>query len=273
MKIAALIPAVAVVLVPSVATAQAAPSSERWVGSIGMTAVTLPTYLGSNRYRVRAFPIFQVEYKERAYIGGAMGGTGAGAGLYLLRNETFSLSTEITGAPERKESYGDGLAGMGRRGAATFAASNVSYQVGSLTAGASVAIGLGSDEGSWGTFKLAQKKLFARRWITEVSTGATFANSRNMSYDFGVSTDQASRRQALIAAGDSRLYANEGKAYAPGHGLKQAQVSTSLGYLLTSRMTAIAFATGSRLGREAADSPLTRQRNSLVAGTGVAFGF
>ena len=79
-------------------------------------------------------------------------------------------------------------------------------------------------------------------------------------------------RQALIAAGDSRLYANEGRAYTPKEGLKQAQVSTTLGYLITPRTTVIGFAMGSRLGSEAADSPLARKRNSLVAGMGLAFG-
>lgn len=154
------------------------------------------------------------EFKERVYLGGSAGGTGGGVGMYLMRNETFSLSTEITGARERKESYGDGLAGMGKRGGATFGGSNVSYKLGSVTAGAGVAIGLGSDEGSMASFNLATQKVYGRRWIA------------------GVSTTQAARRQALIDAGDSRLYASEGSSYAPKGGPKHANVSTSLGYLL-----------------------------------------
>lgn len=91
-------------------------------------------------------------------------------------------------------------------------------------------------------------------------------------FDFGINSTQAGRRQALIAAGDSRLSANDGSMYAPKGGLKQAQVGTSLGFLISNRTTAMAFATGTRLGREAADSPLTRKRNGVVAGLGIVYG-
>ena len=144
--------------------------------------------------------------------------------------------------------------------------------LGSVTAGAGVAIGLGKDEGSTGSVNLSTKHMYGHRWIAGLSTGATFANSSNMAFEFGVSPTQAARRQALINAGDSRLYATDGRAFAPAGGLKEAQVSTSLGYLLTQRTTVIGFASGGRLGNHAADSPLVRQRNSVMGGIGMAFG-
>src|SRR5687768_14060483 len=263
----------AIILIPALASAQTETETKTWSGTIGISTVALPTYMGSNRYRVRAFPILSLEFNERFYLGGAQSGTGAGVGGYLVRNSMFTWSAEISGAPERKESYGDGLAGMGRRGAATFVGNNVSFSLGSITAGAGVAVGLGSDEGSSATVNLQSRHRYGRRWIAGVSTGATFANSRNMTYDFGVSTDQAVKRQALIDRGDSRLYGNDGRAYDPKGGLKQMQATGSLGFLLSNRTTLLAFATGSRLGDEAADSPLTRQRNGVVAGMGIAYGF
>ena len=144
---------------------------------------------------------------------------------------------------------------MGRRGGATFLGNNVSYSLGPITAGAGVAIGLGSEEGSTAAVNLDTKHRYGRRWIAGLATGATFANSRNMNYDFGVSTDQAIKRQSLIDAGDSRLYGDDARAYAPKGGLRQMQATGSLGFLLTDRTTMLAFATGSRLGTEAADSP------------------
>ena len=273
MRYAAIIPAaVALLATPKIAHAQGSQPAKSWNSQIGISTAVLPTYAGSNRYRVRVLPIFSLDIKERIYVGGAMGGTGAGTGVYLVRNSAVTVSTGITGAPERKESYGDGLAGMGRRGGATFAQSNASLKFGSVTAGAGVTVGLGGNEGSTAAFNLETKHVYARRFIVGLSTGATFANSENMAYDFGVNAKQATRRQALIAAGDSRLYSDEGGVYAPKEGLKQAQVSTTLGYLITPRMTALAFGMGSRLGPQAADSPLARQRNSIIAGLGVAFG-
>jgi MipA family protein len=267
--------ATAAVFAPGLASAQGGTGKaphKNWSSQIGISTVAMPTYPGSNRYRTRVFPILALEFKERVYIGGAMGGTGAGTGLYVVRNPAFSLSAGISGAPERKESHGDGLAGMGRRGGATFGASDVSYKFGSILAGAGVQVGLGGSEGSTASFNLSTQKVYGRRWIAGLSTGATFANSENMAYDFGVSPGQAVRRQALIDAGDSRLHANEGRMYSPKEGLKQAQVSTSLGYLITPRTSAMAFAMGSRLGSQAADSPLARQRNGVSAGLGLVFG-
>lgn len=267
--------AAAVALVPELAYAQNGTGSapqKTWTSQIGISTVAMPTYAGSNRYRTRVFPIFALEFKERVYVGGAMGGTGAGTGLYVVRNPAFSWSAGISGAPERKESHGDGLAGMGRRSGATFAASDASYKLGSVLAGAGVQVGLGGSEGSTASINLSTQKVYGRRWMAGLSTGATFANSENMTYDFGVSPVQAARRQSLIDGGDSRLDADEGIAYAPKEGLKQATLSTSLGYLLTPRTSLMGFAMGTRLGKEAAASPLARQRNGLVAGVGIAFG-
>jgi outer membrane scaffolding protein for murein synthesis (MipA/OmpV family) len=263
------------VITPELASAQNGTGNapqKNWNSQLGISTVAMPTYPGSNRYRARVFPIFALEFKERVYIGGSPSGTGAGTGLYVVRNSALSLTAGISGAPERKESHGDGLAGMGRRRGATFAASDVSYKLGFVQAGAGVQIGLGSDKGSTASFNLSTKKVYSQRWIAGLSTGATFANSDNMAYDFGVTPEQAARRQSLIDGGDSRLYADEGGAYTPKQGLKQAQVSTSLGYLITPRTSAMAFAMGSRLGSQAAASPLARQRNGVVAGLGLVFG-
>jgi MipA family protein len=271
MRVSAILPAM--MLVPTLAAAQDGNDSKNYSSNIGVATVAMPTYMGSNRYRVRVVPIFQLEFRQRFYLGASHGGTGIGTGAYLVRNSAFSWAAEVTGDQERKESFGDGLAGMGKRGGATYAATHVSYQLGFITAGAGVGVGLGSGEGSWSVLKLDTKHQVGARWIAGLSTGATFSNGENMAFDFGVTPEQAVSRQALIDGGDSRLSANEGRAYTPEAGLKQMHLSTSLGYLLTNRMTAMAFATGTRLGQEAADSPLTRQRNGVTAGMGIAYGF
>ena len=273
MRINWIAPALTVALVPAIAAAQTHATNDTWAGNIGIATVAMPTYMGSNQYRVRAVPILSLEFKERAFLGGAMGGTGAGAGVYLIRSSNLMWTTQITGAPERFERYGDGLAGMGRRGAATFAASDMSYTSGSVTAGANVQVGLGSEEGSTASVSLSSKHVYARRWILGASTGATFANSTNMAYDFGITPGQAAKRQTLIQSGDSRLDWKDAGSYDPGRGLKQAQASLSLGYQVREKVTAMAFANGTRLGREAADSPLARNRNAFVGGIGMAYGF
>ena len=273
MRINLIAPALTIAIVPTMAVAQTQANNDSWAGNIGIATVAMPTYMGSNQYRVRAVPILSLEYKNRAFLGGAMGGTGAGAGVYLVRSSNLMWTTQITGSPERFERHGDGLAGMGRRGAATFAASDMSYTSGSITAGANVQVGLGSDEGSTASVSLSSKHVYARRWILGASTGATFANSTNMAYDFGVTPAQAGKRLSLIQAGDSRLDWRDVGSYDPGRGLKQATASLSLGYQLREKVTTMAFVNGTRLGREAADSPLARNRNAIVGGVGMAYGF
>ena len=141
-----------------------------------------------------------------------------------------------------------------------------------MTLGAGAAFGLGKDEGVTGTVNADAKKRLGSRWITDISSSATFSNKQNMAFDFGVSPIQAARRQALIAAGDSRLSVDAGGTYAPKAGLKQATASASLGFLVSRRTTALGFVTGTRLGRQPAESPLTRQRNGVMGGVGLAFG-
>jgi outer membrane protein len=272
-----ILPAV-LLLAPAFASAQEGSSSsssssaKTWTSNIGVASVVMPTYTGSNRYRVRAVPVVQLEFKDRAYVGSSTGGVGGGFGVYVIRKSTLTWSTELSGAARRRESFGDGLAGMGTRSGGSFIGNNVSYRVGSLTAGANVAVGLGKDEGATGTVNATSDHRFGHRWIGSVSSGATFANKDNMAFDFGINSRQAGRRQALIAAGDSRLSVGDGRVYTPNGGLKQAQASTSLGFLISNRTTAMAFATGTRLGREAADSPLTRKRNGIMAGFGLVYG-
>ena len=246
-------------------------STKTWTSNVGIAMVAMPGYSGSNRYRMRTAPIIQLEFKERAYFGTSVSGVGGGFGVYMLRTPSIAWAAEVSNAGRRRESYGDGLAGMGSRSGGAMLGTNASYRIRATTLGAAVSVGL-EDEGVTASVNADTKKRIGKRMIASFATGAVFSDNESMAFDFGVSPTQSARRQSLIAAGDSRLSVNEGGIYAPKGGLKQAQVSTSLGYMLTKRTSAMAFVTGTRLGSEAAASPLTRQRNGLMGGLGMAFG-
>jgi outer membrane scaffolding protein for murein synthesis (MipA/OmpV family) len=263
------------ILVPMmlVGVSSIAVGQDTWSGSIGMAALSAPSYPGSNQYRVSAAPIVQLEYKNFVYIGGSAASATGGIGVRLLRSPSFTLSTEIGGSATRPEGRGDGLAGMGRRDGATMLTTIASYRLGALTASGGMGMGLNSDVGTVGTLTLESKHAFGSRWIASLSTGTTFADKSNMAFDFGVSSAQALRRQALIDAGDPRLSTDEGGVYTPGAGIKEMQVSGMLGYVLSRRTTAVLLVRGSRLGHEAAESPLTRTRNGITTGVGLTYGF
>lgn len=90
-----------------------------------------------------------------------------------------------------------------------------------------------------------------------------------MQYHFGIDASQALRRHALIAANVPRLGAGDGGPHTADAGLKSVGLSGSLGYMLSNNWTVLEFLSVNRLGGGASQSPLVRQRVSLVTGAGL----
>jgi outer membrane protein len=126
------------------------------------------------------------------------------------------------------------------------------------------------DAGFAGTARIGVTRPFGRRLLVGAGLGATFADGWQMRREFGVSEGEASRRQALIDAGDARLEPDEGPAYRPEGGLRHIGASVSLMYLLSPRWSLIGFGGVDRLSDEAADSPLVRSREQVSGGLGLA---
>jgi MipA family protein len=244
-----------------------------WSGVVGVGVATMPRYAGSDESRVRPMPVLQLEYKGRVFLGGSQSGVGGGLGAYVVRGESFVWQVSVDGSEARPESRGDALAGMGKRSGATFGSTAVSYRLGFVSANAGVSVGLGDDQGSYGTLGVGARRQLASRWVGELSTGATIADDKHMRYEFGITSEQSATRRGLIAAGDPRLKGADGRAYSPGSGLKEMHASASLAYATTARTRVIAFARGSRLSDEAGRSPLVRERNGVTSGVAMAYGF
>ncbi len=264
---------VAMSAVAGVAQAQTSGSSGAWSGMVGVGAAMAPRYTGGEEYRVRPVPYVQVEFRNRLFAGVLPSGTGIGLGSYLHRGESLSWTAELAASSSRDERYGEALAGMGDRSGSASVASGLHLAKGFLAADANVAVGLDRDEGSQGTLSIGAQKMFAGRWMAGISTGATVADSRNMRFDFGVTPEQAARRQALIEAGDDRLDAGDGSAYSPGGGLKQVSAGASVGYAVSARSRLMLFAQRSRLSNDAARSSIVRERESTTGGLALMYGF
>jgi outer membrane scaffolding protein for murein synthesis (MipA/OmpV family) len=257
----------------AIALAAGSAHAQQLHGVIGMGAATAPRYAGAEDYRTRPFPFIQLEYGSHAFAGVLPSGLGFGVGSHLVRNETFGLQVAVSQANQRKEHYGDALAGMGDRNAPATAGAAMSIHRGWVTATANGAIGLKDEDGSTGDLSLAASHGIGTRWTASVSTGATIADRKNMEYEFGISSEQAATRQALIAEGDTRLRDGDGEAYAPSAGLKQVLASASLAYAMSDRTRVMVFAQGARLSDEAAGSSLVRRRDSASGGMAVVWGF
>jgi len=246
---------------------------ETFAGAIGVGMAVMPRYTGSDEYRFLPIPVVQLEYKGRLFLGSSQSGVGAGLGAYVIHTASLSWDVGLSGAESRPESRGDALAGMGRRDAASFATTGVTYRLGSVVANAGAAIGLSNEVGSYGAVGISTERRIARRWVGGLSTGATFADAKNMGFEFGVTSSQAAARQALVASGDPRLEGISVASFKPDAGLKELRGAVSLSFLLTERTRLMAFAQNAQLSAEAGRSPLVRSRNSSVAGFAIMRAF
>jgi outer membrane scaffolding protein for murein synthesis (MipA/OmpV family) len=106
-------------------------------------------------------------------------------------------------------------------------------------------------------------------FIAAAALSATIADARQMRRDFGVTSAEAARRQALIAAGDPRLGPEDAIEYNPSGGLHHGDGSVTLVYLASPRWALLTFGELAVLGDAALDSPLVRERTTLAGGFGM----
>jgi MipA family protein len=270
-----IIGAVALVLAGEL-QAQEPPPPSAWNATIGAAALVIPRYPGSDEYRVIPFPLAQVVYSNRVYAGPSASGFGGAIGAYAVQTRTVSLAAEVGLLDSRPADRADALAGMEDRDLVGTAGASLTYRAGMphkggmLSGVIGVARGLNDRAGFLGTTRLSLSRLFGQLMAT-AGVNATFADARQMRREFGVTPLEASRRQALIDAGDPLLEPGEGMAYRPGGGLRHVGGEVSLAYMLTPRWSLIGFGGLDRLSDEATDSPLVRRREQFSGGIGLGF--
>jgi len=269
--------AIAVVLLSFAAgtelPAQQSPRASAWEVTLGGGAVVTPSYPGAEEHQVFPFPMTQVTYRNRVFLGQSTTGNGLGLGAYAVRTSAIAVAAEVGFLQNRPASRADALAGMENRDFVATASGSVTYTLGGLEGGLSVTQGMNDGAGLLGSARLSFTQGLGSRIIATAGVGATFANARQMRWDFGVTRAEASRRQALIAAGDDRLEADEGNAYEPTGGLRHLGASLSLVYLVSSHWALLGFGGVDRLSDEAAASPLVRRREQLTGGIGLGYRF
>jgi MipA family protein len=247
------------------------PPPSAWNATLGAAAVVVPRYPGSDEYRVLPFPLTQVSYNDRAYLGPSAGGGAGGAiGVYAIRTPRLGVAAEVGIQDSRPASRADALAGTADRDLVATAGVNLSYRTGMVEWSAGATRGLNDGAGVLGMAGVAISRRFARL-IAGAGVGVTLADARQMRRDFGVTGLEASRRQALIVAGDDRLEAGEGIAYRPDGGVHHVGASLSLTYLLSQRWSLVGFGGVDRLSDEASESPLVRRREQFSGGIGLGY--
>ena len=244
-----------------------------WQGTVGLAAGSLGSYYGSDARRTLGAPLVGLVYRQRLLIG-TTATNGLGGGVeYLVARGTFGASLGLSGAEARPEDQADVLAGMDDREGAVFSSATLSLHVGPAAATSTTLLGLGRRAGVMQMLGLQLGGAITPRFAASLGGAVTLANARNMAFDFGISPRQAERRRELIDEGDGRLRDGEATAFAPAGGLKEMRAIVQTAYTIHGAWRAIGIVSDARLGRNAADSPLARNRGALTVASGLAYTF
>jgi MipA family protein len=250
--------------------AQGPPPPATWDVTVGAVTQVVPRYSGSDQYRVMPFPMAQVTFRNRVYLGPSATSLGGALGGYLIRTSSFDFSAEVGFGDERPASRADALAGMEDRDMVVSAGGGLRFRAGPLEATLGGSRGFNDGAGTLGTARVTLSGMFGRL-IASGGLGAVVADERQMRREFGVTQAEAARRQILIDAGDDRLGPDDGRAYRPAGGLRSVAASASLVYVISPRWSLIGFGRIDRLSDEAVASPLVRRRVQYSGGVGLGF--
>jgi MipA family protein len=251
-------------------TQDSQPPAPDWNVNVGAAVLTYPRYPGSDELRVVPYPLVNASFRDRVYLGPSSTGLGFALGAYPIHTSRVRLAVELGAQDSRPASRADPLAGMDDRDAVATAGASLSYRTGAFEGIVAVSQGVNDGAGLIQTTRLVYSRLLGKV-LLGAAAGAALANGKQMRREFGITDEEAARRQALIDAGDGRLEPDDGRAYRPDGGLRHLGVGISAIYLVSPRWSLIGFGGMEWLADEAAKSPLVRRREQFAGGAGVGY--
>lgn len=245
-----------------------------WQGTVGMMGGSLASYYGSDARRALGAPVINLVYRHRLLIGtsAANGALGAGA-QYVVKDGTLGASVGLATAEGRPEDRARALAGMDDRSGSAFGTASVFLRAGPAVATTTSLIGLTSEAGNMQMFALQIAGALAPRLSAGIGSTVTWADRRNMAFDFGITREQAARRRELIDAGDGRLREGDAVAFTPSAGFKELRNTAQLGYAIHGAWQAVGVVSEGRLAHDVAESPLARKSSAVTGALGFVYRF
>lgn len=248
-------------------------AKDHWSVLLGAQVMAYSAYEGSDRVRVLPLPVFSATYDGRYYLGSSRVGVGFGGGMHVVHTSEFTLDLGLGVGDGRPEKRAAALAGMGDRSASLWTGTGVHWRQDGFHAGLTIAHGLRDDAGNRASLSLGQAIPIAKRWSLGGGVHSSWSDAKNMQYDFGINRDQAARRAALVARGDSRIKSSEVGPYAPGAGMQNLGLSLSLGFTPAADWRLNCTIHGGELQGDARNSPIVRKTSYLSIGSGFALQF
>ena len=245
-----------------------------WQGTVGMLGGSLASYYGSDARRALGTPVINLVYRQRLLIGTSAANGVLGAGVhYVVKPGTLGASVGLAAAEGRSEDLARGLAGMHDRSGSAFGTASLFLHAGPVVATTTSLIGLDSEAGNMQLLGLQIAGAIAPRLSGGIGSTITWADRRNMAFDFGITREQAARRRELIEAGDGRLHEGDAVAFTPSAGFKELRNTAQLGYAIYGAWQVVGVMSEGRLAHDVAESPLARKSSAMTGALGFVYRF
>lgn len=223
-----------------------------WKVTVGVGAVYLPDYEGSDEFEIQPFPIVSAQFGDRVHLG--MDGLVVNVWEY----NGFGMAAKGGVEMGRKEDDSDYLRGLGDVDMGGVVGALLTYETGPFEVYASLDKTLGGSEGLTGTVG-AKASYQYERFVFSADVSGTWADSKHMKSYFAVSSVQSAR---------SGL-----PEYDAGAGFKRVDLKGSVTYKWTENWMVTGSAGAGFLLGDAKDSPIVKDNIQPFAMLGVGYQF
>lgn len=238
-----------------------APDSDRsadagdWSASLGVFGAFGPEYEGSDDIDVSAFPLVEITWRDRVFVG-----TRDGLGINVIKDGPFTLSTAVTYAFGRDQDDSGDLNGLGDVDGGAMAVIRGALELDAVDVSAQVAHQFtGDDTGFLGTLGVGYTFASRQGWFLRPGVSTTFASGDHMDAYFSVNRIQSARSGLAVYDADA--------------GFKTIGADLTTGYRFGQGWSIFGNVSYDRLIGDAADSPIVRDENQVSAGLGLSFSF
>ena len=211
-----------------------------WHVSIGLGAMMMPEFEGSNKYEVKAIPLLNIRYKDRFFLSPSEGGIG----VYIVREPLWNMGLAVGYNPGRQEKDSDLLKGMGDINSVADVKFFVECTPAAFTARLEAIKSSGDVKGLQLTASIGHQWRLTDDLQWKNSISSTYATADYNKTFFGISEKQSR---------ESRHRYNQ---YTPGGGIKDIAYSSSFIYMFQDHWAVMLMGQYKLLTGPAADSPL-----------------
>ena len=225
-----------------------------WKIMLGMTGSAVPSYEGSDKYKIMPGGFLDIRFRDIAFIS-----TGEGIGVNLLRGMTYRAGISAGYDLGRKNNDDEGIKGLGELSPAPEIKAFAQVFIMPVALTVDVRRAIGGHNGWIGDFGFYMPLSGSTSFVLFAGPSITIADRTYMDSYFGVSQTQSVK---------SKL-----PEYKANACMKNVNFGITTLYYLTEKIFFISEAAYERLLFDAADSPVSKKDDQFTADLSIAYSF